>query len=58
LDSIDSAYRIATTADRDAAALLLLASLKISERIESQSDRTERRRKAASSTKGPDQTAV
>jgi hypothetical protein len=47
LDSIDTAYRIATTTDCDVAALLLLASLKVSEKIESQSDRSERRRKAA-----------
>lgn len=47
LDSIDTAYRIAATTDRDVAALLLLASLKVSEKIESQSDRSERRRKAA-----------
>jgi hypothetical protein len=47
LDSIDSAYRVAATTDRDTAALLLLASLKVSEKIESQSHRSERRRKAA-----------
>jgi hypothetical protein len=43
LDAIDSAYRIAATTDRDTASLLLLASLKISQRIESQSERRPRR---------------
>jgi hypothetical protein len=47
LDSIDSAYRVAATTDADIAALLLLASLKVSERIESRSPKSERRRKAA-----------
>lgn len=48
LDSIDSAYRVAVTTDRDVSALLLLASLKVSEKIECQSQRSsERRRKAA-----------
>jgi hypothetical protein len=47
LDSIDTAYRMAETTDRDVAALLILASLKVSEKIERQSDRSERRRKAA-----------
>jgi hypothetical protein len=47
LDYIDSSYRIAVTTDPDIAALLLQASLKVSERIESQSNRSERRRKAA-----------
>lgn len=47
LDSIDSAYRVAVTTDRDVAALLLLASLRVSEKMESQSHRSERRRKAA-----------
>ena len=46
LDTIDTAYRIAETTDCDVAALLLLASLKVSEKIESQPDRSERRRKA------------
>lgn len=46
LDSIDAAYRIAATTDRDTAALLLLASLKVSEKIESQSQRSSRRRAA------------
>jgi hypothetical protein len=46
LNSIDSAYRIAETTDRDTAALLLLASLKVSEKIESQSHRSSRRKAA------------
>jgi|EndMetStandDraft_8_1072994.scaffolds.fasta_scaffold981760_1 hypothetical protein len=47
LDSIDSAYRIAVKTDRDIASLLLLATLNVSQKLESQSDRSERRRKAA-----------
>ena len=47
LDSIDAAYGIAVTTDRDLASLLLLASLQVSQKIESQSDRSERRRNAA-----------
>ena len=47
LDSIDSAYLVAATTDRDIATLLLLASLKVSQKIESQSHRSGRRRKAA-----------
>jgi hypothetical protein len=44
LDSIDSAYRVAATTDRDVASLLLLASLNISQKIEAASDQSERRR--------------
>jgi len=48
LDAIDSAYRIAAKSDREVASLLLLASLNVSQRIESLSRRSERsRRKAA-----------
>jgi hypothetical protein len=48
LDTIDSAYRIAAKTDRDVASLLLLASLNVSQRIESLSGSSERpRRKAA-----------
>lgn len=48
LDTIDSAYRIAAKTDRDVASLLLLASLNVSQRIESLSRSSERpRRKAA-----------
>jgi hypothetical protein len=47
LDSIDTAYRIAKTTDHDVAALLLLASLKVSEKIESQPDSSEQRRRKA-----------
>jgi hypothetical protein len=44
LDSIDSAYRVAATTDRDIASLLLLASLNVSQKIEAASDRSEGRR--------------
>ena len=47
LDFIDFAYRIAATTDRDIATLLLLASLKASQRLESQSHRSERRKRKA-----------
>lgn len=48
LDSIDSAYRVAAKTDGDVASLLLLASLKVSQRIEAASGKSEhRKRKAA-----------
>lgn len=47
LDSIDTAYRIAAKTDRDVASLLLLASLNVSQKIETVSSSTERRRRSA-----------
>ena len=47
LDSIDAAYRIAATTDRDVASLLLLASLNVSQKIEATSNSERRRQKAA-----------
>jgi hypothetical protein len=47
LDSIDSAYRVAATTDRDVASLLRLASLNVSQKIEAASDQSERRRQKA-----------
>ena len=44
VDSIDMAYRIAAKTDRDVASLLLLASLNVSQRIETISAGAERRR--------------
>ena len=45
LDSIDTAYNVAAETDRDVANLLLLASLKVSEKIEASSGRSERRQR-------------
>lgn len=45
LDTIDAAYRIAAKTDRDVASLLLLASLNVSQKIETISGSTERRRR-------------
>lgn len=47
LDSIDTAYRIAANTDRDVASLLLLASLNVSQKIETISGRAVRRRRSA-----------
>jgi hypothetical protein len=47
LDSIDTAYRIAAKTDRDVASLLLLASLNVSQKLETVSGSAERRRRRA-----------
>ena len=47
LDTIDSSYRIAAKTDRDIASLLLLASLNITQRIESRSRSSESPRRKA-----------